>query len=453
MADARDRWLYGWGLGYAAVGAASLLVPLYAIALGGDALLVGLLAATSALAGVPGAVLWGRLVARTHRRRVFLLVALVSVAAVLGAIPFVVSPWPLLVANALLWFVVAAAAPVLNLIVVTGVPESEWTRRLGLLNHYQGYGWLAGLAAGAAWTAVAVQVASPLYAQQLFFGALAATAVVAAGLTRWWYPDEPRLTLAEFARTYRRLRRRNGLALGRFGRSVPFGPGRVYWGLRSIRPAHLARLRQPGLGTYLGAVGVLFVGFFAFFGPLPAFLAGTTASNAEIFALYVLSSAGSAAFYVRAGSLASRGDVRRLQTGALVARAVLFLAVGAVGLVLLPPLSGVVLGATFVLIGVTWAVIAVTAVGLVTRLAAAHSRAEALGAFTAIGSLGSGIGAAVGGWSATAVGFLGTFALAGALVLAGAGLAWFAQADAAAGPEAAVAATGSGDSGAGPGTR
>ncbi len=28
-----DRWLYGWALGYASVGAASLLVPLYALAL------------------------------------------------------------------------------------------------------------------------------------------------------------------------------------------------------------------------------------------------------------------------------------------------------------------------------------------------------------------------------------------------------------------------------------
>jgi hypothetical protein len=52
-----DRWLLGWGLGYAAVGGASLLVPLYALELGGDHVLVGLVAATAAFAGVPGALL------------------------------------------------------------------------------------------------------------------------------------------------------------------------------------------------------------------------------------------------------------------------------------------------------------------------------------------------------------------------------------------------------------
>jgi hypothetical protein len=56
--DISDRWLYGWALGYPAVGAVSLLVPLYVLALDGSAL-VGLgtgvgSAAGGALAGVLG---------------------------------------------------------------------------------------------------------------------------------------------------------------------------------------------------------------------------------------------------------------------------------------------------------------------------------------------------------------------------------------------------------------
>lgn len=39
----RDRWLVAWAMGYAAVGAASLLIPLYAISLGAGAFLVGLM--------------------------------------------------------------------------------------------------------------------------------------------------------------------------------------------------------------------------------------------------------------------------------------------------------------------------------------------------------------------------------------------------------------------------
>ncbi|MFB6304793.1 MAG: MFS transporter, partial [Haloferacaceae archaeon] len=115
---ASDRWLYGWGLGYAAVGGASLLVPLYAIELGAGAFVVGLIAATAAFAGVPGALLWGRLAARTERRRPFVLVTLGATAGVLALVPLLASPWTVLVANAALWFVVAAAAPVLNLIAI-----------------------------------------------------------------------------------------------------------------------------------------------------------------------------------------------------------------------------------------------------------------------------------------------------------------------------------------------
>jgi len=119
-----DRWLAGWGVGYAAVGAASLLVPLYALALSGGPALVGLLAATAAFAGVPGALVWGRLAARVERRRPFVLVALGATTLVLAAIPFVASPW-LLVVNAALWSVVSAAAPVLNLIVVDEYPTAR----------------------------------------------------------------------------------------------------------------------------------------------------------------------------------------------------------------------------------------------------------------------------------------------------------------------------------------
>lgn len=116
--DEGDRWLAGWALGYVAVGAASLLVPLYALSLGGGPLLVGVLASTAAFAGVPGALLWGWLATRTGRRRVFVQIALVATALVLAATPFVRTAWPLVAVNTLLWFVVAAASPVLTLLVV-----------------------------------------------------------------------------------------------------------------------------------------------------------------------------------------------------------------------------------------------------------------------------------------------------------------------------------------------
>jgi hypothetical protein len=44
-------------------------------------------------------------------------------------------------ANALLWFVSAAAAPVLTLLVIADAPETEWPGRIADLNRFQGFGW------------------------------------------------------------------------------------------------------------------------------------------------------------------------------------------------------------------------------------------------------------------------------------------------------------------------
>ena len=309
-----DRWLYGWGTGYAAVGAASLLVPLYALEQGADALLVGLMASTAAFAGVPGAIVWGRLASRTGRRRVFVVTALAATAVVLAAVPFLRSPLALLLANAVLWFVVAAAAPVLSLIVVDGVPEADWERAIGRLNHYQGYGWLFGLLAGALWTGAAGTRTDAVTAQRQFFLLSAAAALSGLAVVVAWYPEKPTVSERRFARVYRKFAR----TTGRTVRAVPFGPGRVYWSLRSFDGRRLSGGLRSCLGAYLAALTLCFVGFSAFFGPLPAYLAGESFSTGGVFALFVLSSAGSAAFYARAGALSARYHPRRLQIAALL---------------------------------------------------------------------------------------------------------------------------------------
>ena len=67
------------------------------------------------------------------------------------------------------------------------------------------------------------------------------------------------------------------------------------------------------------------------------------------------------------------------------------------------------LGALFAAIGATWAVVAVTATGLVARLVPAEDRAEALGLYTAVFDLGSGFGSIAGGALALRVGYAVTF--------------------------------------------
>lgn len=423
-----DVWLYGWALGYAAVGAASLLVPLYAIDFGAGALVVSLIAATAALAGVPGAILWGKLVARTQRRRPFILVALGLTAGVFLLLPFLASSWTVLAANAALWFVIAAAAPVLNVIVVEGHEPSAWPARFGLLNHYQGYGWLAGLVAGGAWSTFAGGFGvDAVAAKRLFFilSAVATLGGILVVIVR--YPEPVTTSDRRFVRLSRRIRAAGGNP-GRAARAIPYGPSRMYWALREIGVGRPGDSRQPNRGTlprlrerasgrlvrYLAAATLFFAGFSAFFAPLPAYLVDAGYATDEVFVLFILSAAASAAAYGRAGTAAAGHGLFRLQAGALLVRAGAFPTVAVVGTAVAPPIGLVVVGALFVLIGVAWAVIAVTAAGLVTDLAPAPVRAEALGAYTAVGSLGGGVGSVIGGGIAGAIGYLPAFVVAGA---------------------------------------
>lgn len=411
-----DRWLYGWGLGYAAVGGASLLVPLYAIELGGGAFIVGLIAASAALAGVPGALLWGRLAARTRRRRPFVLVALGATAVTLAVVPLLASPWTVLLANASLWFVVAAAAPVLNLVVIEGVPERRWEGRIGLLNTFQGVGWVCGLLLGTIWTGAVVTRLGPRSALRLLFPVLAILAALALAVTRVWYPERPTTDPDRFRRAFRRFGGR--LGAGRYLRTVPFGPSRLYWTLASARRNRLRaatdRFGSP-LRRYLLASSLFSTGFAVFWGPMPAYLTVAGVPTDRVFVLFLLANLGSAVCYPITDDLSARLTAGRLQRGALAARAVLFPAVPFLG-----RRGGVgPLGLGFALVGATWAFIAVTATGVVGRLSDADVRADALGTYAAIAGLGTGVGSALGGGLAGVAGYTLTFAIGGALVLAG----------------------------------
>ncbi|GAB6879371.1 hypothetical protein JCM17823_16450 [Halorubrum gandharaense] len=63
-------------------GAASLLVPLYVVALGGNPFELGLLGAVATFIGAPGAILWGRIADRTSNPRGVVLVTLAGAALI-----------------------------------------------------------------------------------------------------------------------------------------------------------------------------------------------------------------------------------------------------------------------------------------------------------------------------------------------------------------------------------
>ena len=169
----RERWLYSWALGSISFGGASLLIPLYIVQLGASPVQLGILAATAAGIGAPGAILFGRLANHIRHRRPLVLVTLATVAIALATIPLLSSIDAVIVVNAALWLVVASVAPVLTMLVVDDAPESAWSERIGLLNKYQGYGWASGLVLGAIWPFVGRLLVGPTAVTRVLFWVLA----------------------------------------------------------------------------------------------------------------------------------------------------------------------------------------------------------------------------------------------------------------------------------------
>lgn len=410
------RWLPAWGLAAIAFGGASLIVPLYLVELGASAFDLGILFATASFVGIPGALVCGNLADKTGKRRVFVVAAFVVTIVTMLVIPFLESILLVILVNAALWLGFAAAIPVLTLLVITGEPDDQWGPLIASLNKYQGIGWALGLALGFVIITVATRSVEPITAQRWFFvtcGVAAATGFLLALRT---LPPDPG---AGEAPSPRRLRRRLR-DVQRFnirGASFPFTPSR--FDPRQLHPGRLGERFSPALATYFGAVFLMFTGFGAFFAPLPAYLAGIGYGANEIFALYLVLNTGAALFYGPAASLAAKYSLFEVHMGGLLGRSIAFPLIGVLGLLLGGTIFGIggLLLVCFI-IGITWAIIAVTAATLVTKLSPVIIRGEALGVYGALVAFGGGVGGLVGGWLAGA-GYLLTFTTAGGLVLVG----------------------------------
>lgn len=413
------RWLYAWGLGSVALGGASLLLPLYIIELGAEPFTLGLLAASAAVAGAPGAFLFGRIADQSGRRRGLVIGALVAVAVMLFLVPFVRTIPLVIAANAVIWFAFSAAGPVLTLLAVAGVEESDWQDRIALLNTYQGWGWAAGLVLGAVWTGVGEQYLAAITTQRTFFFACAACSVAAVAGTRLYLPMEPPVRILDTQRLRQALMQARRLNLR--GSTFPFTPGRIFGtSLQFLHPRGLLDRFSRELMIYYGAVLLFFIGFTAFFAPLPLFLETLGYGSGAIFGLYLVSSLGSAAFFVGAADLSREHNDGILQSVGLLARGITLPTVALVGVTVGASLVGLLLqGLLFLVVGLTWAIIAVTAATIVARLAPPSIRGEALGMYTAVSAVAGGIGSLLGGGIAE-ISFLLAFGVAGSFVVLGA---------------------------------
>lgn len=408
-----DRWLYALTLSAIAAGVTGVLVPLYLVRLGAGAAVLGLAAALSSIVGAPAAILAGRYADRSETPRDIVLagLTLAALAAVLfpvfGTVPGVVA------LNAVLAIALAAVGPVVTMFVVSGVPDAAWDARIARLNTYQGFGGIGGLVLGTVWTGLLTPVTSTGTAYRSLFVVAALIAVAAILIAARSLPSRPEDGRDPI-----------GLHLRRDATFLP-GTARAYWLARGFGRRGLGQLLRsfPGsLHRYFAAGALFFLGFGAFWAPLPLYLTERGFDASTIFALYVLNNATSTLSFTAVGRLSLTHDTHRLQGGALGVRGIAFMGVGILAVAGVgpgPSLTSLPVVATLLaVIGLTWAVIAVTGTAIVSRRAPGGTRGAILGGYTALSALGGRAGSLLGGWVASQS-FGLAFAMAGTLVIAG----------------------------------
>ncbi|MFQ6090312.1 MAG: MFS transporter, partial [Candidatus Bipolaricaulia bacterium] len=171
------------------------------------------------------------------------------------------------------------------------------------------------------------------------------------------------------------------------------------------------------LTLYYRSVVLIFMGFSAFFVPLPIFFRQALGLDSSlIYAVWIVHPLVSTLFHGRAGALAERWGNRRLQRLALAIRVVLFPLAG------LLPLVGSgwripLIMILFLFTGATWAMTNVTAQGIVVKLSPEEARGQALGVYNALIGVGWILGSVLGGYIAGGLGYLAAFSLAAATLL------------------------------------
>lgn len=400
MRSDRDRWFYGALLANVAQGGSSLLIPLFAVGiLGATVREVGLITGVASFVGVLAGLLWGRLSDRLRRRKPFVLLGFLGLTISLFLMGWSQSVGQLILLNSLLNLTWLASAAVVTLLALGGTDQQRWESRIGALHRYLGSGWVLGLLLGSAWTGFIGLLlgGQEMSLRSLFF--LLASLAAAGALVAWRWITEAPLPRPVEERRFQGLT----LAMGQLIERFKFAPFRLH---------HIANPRRlwmairggnefgPALTRYFYAVVILFMGFSMFFIPYPIFMKDVLQlGSATIFALWVVHSGTSAYFNLKVGQLAERWTSPRVQSGALILRASVFLAVGLV-LPLLAKSQGlaiVLIGFFFLLTGLSWAGVNITAIAIISKLAKEGLRGQALGTYHSLSGLGWVIGSIVGG--------------------------------------------------------
>jgi DHA1 family tetracycline resistance protein-like MFS transporter len=395
-------WIEFWYLVYAfmglvVAGLVPILIPLI-VSKSGNAGLVGVVVAALSLGGLTSP-LWGALADRRRLHRALLaggmLLAGVSLAA------FAVSTRPILwvLLAVLQGLGIAAAATVANLFVVEAHPKTEWDQRIGWLQTFYGIGQVSGLLLAGLFTRADLRLGMWL----------AAGVSLIAAILAWFSTRTPPVQPGP-----KPVLRHPA----RHAESVVNSPQRLFhhpqWnGLGEL----LVSLRSP-YGLFLLVWLLAFAGPAALFSQYPLLmqkLYGVVPETSSV-AFAIIAALG-LTLYTPAGDWSKHDGPARILAVSLGFRLFAFAVLLWLALLRSSGTIGLLALIAFAFVVWAWSLMSVSGTDLAARLSPS-GEGQGLGIFNAMTSVAGILGALIGGWVASAWGYIAivVFAVLGVLL-------------------------------------
>lgn len=383
-----------------------MLLPLYVLQLGGSVIDVGNVAAVGNAALIPGSLIWGRVADFYGARRMILVVSFAGLTGIFVLMYLANSLIAVLLLYAVFSFLIAAIAPVVNLLVMETFTKQMWSRMFARTSFFITVGLVLGTFPGIFWTR---QLDLPLRSYLILCIALSIPSVILAIKLI----PEPRIT---------------------FERSIlPTSPGSMLLRLLSVPLLFVKfptasdfnsfwKLIRGGIDRELPLLYTVMFLFFTsasmFFTQYPALLKQRGISDDEVFLSFFYVFLVNAVSFPIAGKLAQVGKETKVSTAAMALRIAAILLASAIAYFA----DGPLLPATFViftLMSISFTFSNTANSTLFFNTLGAEKQGELLGVYSALTGVGLFLGSLASGYVSFGYGFGANFVLAALLLSIG----------------------------------
>jgi MFS family permease len=405
--DKKNGWLYGVLSSQIAYSPISTIIALYILYLHGTVIDVSYAFTVSNAVMIPAGILWGKMIDKYARRKMFILISFASLAISLLSLFFVSNVFYVIAIYGVLSFMFVASATPLNLLVMEKNHESYWAKGFSKLQLFASLGGTVGLLVAT----IAAGFVHLNYIMLILFAFAALSVLLTTATITEHAAKFTRKSLIGYIYAFRSRLFLVPLFFARIPRIRI-----IKEILRKFLSFKIPRKSQMNL-IYTGSL-FFYLGSGLFNTVYSAGLKESGMSNFLVFVVILVSMVvQTTAFYISGGFTNKRGEVKTISRS-LYLRGSSYLLIGASFVVLSSVgLLGVNLLLYALAAGIGYALFYTASNTLLFRAIKTWHPARALGIYSGFTGFSTLIGSLISGYISFYVGYWFTFSIAGVLVL------------------------------------